>query len=190
MMPKPSPTPLADIIAAKREIYLANKAGMPSADPCRFYWKIAPRDLEAQVQAAKAFAKVNDWKVSRSGFSLRALAGRQHEPWSGQHACGLFDHMLYFKRHRRPGALVTQPYSGPGLSIIDEAQETADWLGLALHVPPAPKASIHYPGGTVFLVFTNRDHVIKWLPEMERGIPDSRVRRGQRYRIIGRAEAS
>jgi hypothetical protein len=185
MTPKPSLTPLAAIIEAKHELFVANKAGMPHRDPCRFYWKLVPHELETQIQAAQAFAKINDWKaVSRGGFSLRALAGRQHEPWSGQHACGLFDHMLYFRKHRRPAALVTQPYSDAGLSVIDEAQEIADWLGLALHIPPAPKASIHYPGGTVFLVFTSKDHVIKWLPEQERGVPGSRVRRG--FRIVGR----
>jgi hypothetical protein len=190
MLTKPPATPLANIIAAKHELFVANRDGMPHRDPCRFYWKLVPRELETQVQAVQAFAKINGWKVSRGSFGLRALAGcKPSEPWSGQiHCRNLFDHCLYFRKHRRPAALVAQPYPGEGYSRLDEAGEIADWLGLKLSVPPAPKASIHYPGGTVLMVFTARDHEIRWLPEMVSGV--GRAHRLCRVRIVGRAEAA
>jgi hypothetical protein len=188
--PPATATPLANILAAKRAVFLENKAGIPN--PVHFYHRLVPHEYEMQVQAAKAFAKINDWKVSQGGFSLRALAGCQpSEPWSGQIRCrDLFDHCLYFKKRRRPAALAIQPYPGAGYSCVDAAREIADWRGLALHVPPAPKSSFHNPGGCVLMVFTGREHEIRWLHEMERGVPGSRVHRVQRYRIVGRAEAS
>jgi hypothetical protein len=184
MLTRAPSTPLADICAAKHELFLANRAGMPNADPCRYYLKIVPRELEMQEQAAAEFGKLNGWRKSSSAFGLGRIPGcTMAYPHFGYRR-DVFDHVLYFRKNRRPAALAVQPYTDAGLSCIDQAQEIADQLGLALHIPPAPKASIHLPGGTVFLVFTNRDHVIKWLPEMISGV--DRAGRMQRYRIVGR----
>jgi hypothetical protein len=186
MLTKPSSTPLADIVAAKKEIYEANKAGMPSADPCNFYWKLVPKERELQQQAFAAFAKLNGWSPNPARwFGLNQIAGCA-EGMTYHHRRDLFDHCLFARAHCRPAALIAQPYVDAGYTILDEAREIADRLGLALHVPPAPKASIHYVGGCVFLVFTSREHSIRWLPEMVSGV--GRARR--MYRIVGRAEES
>ena len=40
-------------------------------------------------------------------------------------------------------------------------------LGLAVHLPPDPLASIHYPGWTYFVVITKAGVTVKWLPDQD-----------------------
>jgi hypothetical protein len=160
---------LSDIRAAKKAIFLANAAGI-AKDPCNFYWKLVPRERELLDQAAAAFGKLNGWRRS-SGFSLDRLAGLKESGNLEYPVRGIFDHSLFYKQRGSYAAVIGQPYPDKDFSCIDAAQEIADQLGLALHVPQIPTASIHLPGGTAFLLFTSRDHEIRWLPEMLRGVP-------------------
>jgi hypothetical protein len=192
MMPKSSATPLADIVAANRAIFLENRAGRP--DPCRYYWKIVPRLRESQEMAFASFAKLNGWSPKPARwFRLSDIAGcTRPDPGDAEylydnHHHGLFDHVIYARAHRRPAAIIAQPYVDAAYGVIDAAGEIADRNGLAVHWPPALKASFHNVGGTAFLVFTAKDRVIKWLPEMISGV--GRARRIGLARIVGRAEA-
>lgn len=181
LTPNPK-TVLANIIAAKRAIYLENVAG--SQNPVHLYNVLVPYEYETQKLARQAFARINDWKISANGFAIEALAGhRPNTRWSGQqYNRPLFDHCLFFKRRGQPAAIAVQPYPDAIFSCIKEAQEIADWLELRLHVPPAPKASIHYPGGTAFLVFTRRNEQVVWLPEQVSGVG----RAVRMYFLVGR----
>lgn len=72
----------------------------------------------AAEAVAKEFARLNGWLLSARPFSLRRLAGiRQRRAWvsdSGEEAVGHeFDHAEFFKRDRRPAAIVVHNYGGP-----------------------------------------------------------------------------
>ena len=43
---------------------------------------------------------------------------------------------------------------------------------LALHLPPDPLASIHYPGETLFIVITKAGVAVKWLPDQDGRLMD------------------
>jgi hypothetical protein len=118
-------------------------------------------ELYQRDAAAKRFAALNGWSWSKydRGFLLEKIGRR------GGLDTGLpqwiFDHALFFRANGVNAAIIGQPYQ----DYCDEARELAKNHGLALHIPPNPKASFHYPGHTFFLVFTRPDHAIEWLPE-------------------------
>jgi hypothetical protein len=182
-MTKPSSTILADIRAAKRAIFEANREGI-AKNPCRFYWKLVPRERELQEQAVAAFGKLNGWRKS-SGFGLDQLAGHKPSNYLEYPCRGIFDHALFYKIRGRPAAIVGQPYPGKRFACISAAMDIADRLGLALHIPRMTMASVHLPGGCAFLVFCRRDHQIKWLPEQFRGVPGYAEQGMSWVRIVG-----
>ena len=73
----------------------------------------------------------------------------------------IFDHASYYRVPGLCAAIVGEPYN----DCRTKAAALAAKLGLALHIPANPKASIWYPDATFFLVFTTREHVMRWLPE-------------------------
>jgi hypothetical protein len=151
----------------------------------------AIRLLNDQLQgqcdsAARRFASLNGWTFRSNGrpFGLREIA--LHGPRGTFHTkTTIFDHTILMVRHRRPAAIVCQPYSRDR-ACLAEAAALAELHDIALHVPPHVRASIHYPSWALFFVFTSRDHEIRWLPEQVVGIKP----RVTRIAIVGRAEAT
>jgi hypothetical protein len=119
--------------------------------------------LNLQEFAALKFAKLNGWKISKD-FSPEDIGKVSRRPCRCL-GVDVPDHPLFFlDREKRCAAIVGQPYT-------DYYYETfALRYDLALHVPNYPKASIHYPDGCFFVVFTAPGRSIQWLPEQVAGL--------------------
>jgi hypothetical protein len=117
-----------------------------------------------------AFAKVNGWKRTFYYSCYPEDLGRAKPPshrWTiNVHDRRLFDHSLWFKAGRRYVAAIGQPYP-EAIHGIEEERARLLTRGFVLHVPPDPRASIHYPGATVFLVVTLPGVEVRWLPEQD-----------------------
>lgn len=99
-------------------------------------------------------------KLKSRGYPNGALLATLEDAW-GYPAC---DHVSWFKRNRKPAAIVTEPY-GSGDSMA-QLQRFLDELGLVSHQPPNPYASLWYPGYTLFVVITRPEFgEVLWLPE-------------------------
>ena len=121
---------------------------------------------QAAKTAINAFAAINGWRTTPAFFDLgrinRSLPPR-HDDRSLDRE--LLDHCIGFSTAHGAVAVAGQPYG----SEIDLAEHRAGLAerGLALHVPPDPLASIHYPGWTLFVVITREGGSVKWLPEQD-----------------------
>ena len=123
---------------------------------------LSRRETTLRHSAINEFAVLNGWKAvsSDKGFPPEKIGHRNRgERWSPSPQ--IFDHVIYFRAAGKNAAIVTQPYN----NCRREANALAKKLGLALHIPPNPKASFHYPGETFLFVFTLQNCVVKWLPE-------------------------
>jgi hypothetical protein len=133
----------------------------------------------AQAAAQKAFASLNGWIVGKSMADAEQLVPRdRRDPtkferyyrrylmtWQ-RYVGGVSDHDFLCREPVRPyqvSAVVCQPYN----DHLPEAHAAAERLGLALHVPADPTASIWNPGSTQFLVFTRPGVTVNWLPEQK-----------------------
>jgi hypothetical protein len=76
-----------------------------------------------------------------------------------------------FTRRARFVAAVGQPYP-PAAGDLDLWRTHLADRGLVLHVPPDPLASIHYPGGTIFVVVTKPGVEVRFLPEQDGRLAD------------------
>jgi hypothetical protein len=131
----------------------------------------------AQTTALDAFALLNGWKRTKRPGSNdldllgKGLAASHRDMWPAADLDReLMDHGHWFSAGRRFVAALGQPYFA-----LDEIEETRADLaerGLALHVPPDPRASIHYPGATLFLVVTRPETPVTWLPEQDGRLGD------------------
>ena len=124
----------------------------------------------AQQAATDAFADTNGWKKAPSTYDLSVLGRGTGIGWGGSPDRFLLDHPIAFSAKRRYVAIVGQPYP----RAVDLAQQRArrKARGLVLHVPPDPFASIHYPGGTLFLVITQPGVEVNWLPDQDGRLAD------------------
>jgi hypothetical protein len=175
-------TTLSDICAAQRAVFIDNQNGSPDQ---RQRWRLIQHERDLQEQARAEFAKLNGWSPRyASEFQLYQIADRAPMHWWDRN---IFDHLLFFKAHKRPAAIIGRPYIDKNDRWFNQAAILADRLGLALHIPPVPMACIHRPGGCAFLVFTRHEHSIRWFPEQERGVPGYAEQRIKRVRIVGRA---
>jgi hypothetical protein len=126
-----------------------------------------------QDQARKAFARLNGWIVAgtRSGAvrlipkEKRVSDKMPHEMFGwGFYLQNISDHDFVCKVPGRGGeimAVICQPYD----NNITAAKKAAEHYGLAVHVPPNPFASFHFPGWTQFIVFTKPGLEVRWLAE-------------------------
>lgn len=126
---------------------------------------------QAKAEAEEAFAALNGWKADgHSYFHPDAIGRRNRKPLYSEHELGLpddsrlFDHCINFRADGRNAAVLAQPY---GHVDLDACQRWAARLGLAVHLPPDPLASIHYPGWTYFVVITKAGVTVKWLPDQD-----------------------
>ena len=79
------------------------------------------------------------------------------------------DHCLGFRADGKNVAVVTQPYHYDR-AHYDRPDDARAWFadrGLAVHIPPDPFASFHFPGETFFIVITKTGAGVKWLPEQD-----------------------
>ena len=90
----------------------------------------------------------------------------------------MFDHDVNFRADGKNVAILTQPYDHVDL---DAVRTWAVGRGLEAHVPPDPLASIHYPGGTLFLVITKPGVEVRWLPDQDGRLADRWAARMARY---------
>jgi len=82
---------------------------------------------------------------------------------------GLFDHCVSFRANGRNAGVLAQPYNHVDL---DACQRWAAGLGLAVHIPPDPLASVHYPGWTYFVVVIKAGGAVNWLPDQDGRLAD------------------
>jgi hypothetical protein len=137
-------------------------------------YRAARRDVwSLKQEAAEEFGRLNGWKVSNRAFHPLSIIGQRprrtafgdFDQYQYLGIPYLFDHPIWYRGDgtysRGYAAIVAQPYHHIG----------ACQYRLARHVPPSPKASIHYPGETYFVVFTAPEVTsIRWLPEQLLGL--------------------
>lgn len=124
----------------------------------------------AQRAATEAFADINGWKKAPSTYDLDVLGRGTRVAWRSVIGRGPLDHPLAFQTKRRYVSMVGQPYP-PAVDLAQWRVHLED-RGLVLHVPPDPLASIHNPGGTLFLVVTKPDIEVRWLPDQDGRLAD------------------
>lgn len=119
-------------------------------------------------RAVEHFALLNGWRWDPAyHFTPEGLGKASNNYKPGP--LGWRDHALYFQGPRPNGrgwinvAIVGQPYAG-----ADCRAELAELerQGFRIHTPPrGGKASIWFPGQTLFIVVTLPGVEVKWLPE-------------------------
>lgn len=139
--------------------------------------KLPTRELRTAEQeetragraAVEVFAAVNGWKRAPASCSLdclgRGLSTRSYF-WSGDNEDhDLLDHGVWFRGAQRYVAVLGQPY----MAAVDlpEWRDCLAARGFALHVPPDPLASFHFPGSTLFVVVTRSGATVRFLPEQD-----------------------
>lgn len=125
----------------------------------------------AQRAATDAFASLNEWRKAPSTYDLDVLGCGTRTAWRSIPGRGLFDHPISFQAKRRYVAMVGQP-DPPAVGDLDAWRVRLEARGLVLHVPPDPLASIHNPGGTLFIVITKPGVKVKWLPDQDGRLAD------------------
>ena len=130
--------------------------------------KLAEPYEKLQFKVAKLFGDLNGWKLSEQGFAP-AQIGKTGGKWDYTHRMWS-DHPLYYRaknplwKMTRPIAIIGQPYNQLS-SYQPELDALAKAHNLKWKVPPKPRASIWYPGSTLFIVLTLPEHKIVWLPD-------------------------
>lgn len=110
--------------------------------------------------AAQEFARLNGWVTGGKIFTPESLVGKRPRVCHSMPG-GVFDHTLHCRAGRGNAAIISEPYA----DCRDQAAALAASLGIELHIPPNPRASIWAPGHAFFLCFTAPGHAIQWLPE-------------------------
>jgi hypothetical protein len=161
---------MSTIAAIADSLHAYEALGCPG-DPHWAYRPEARRLWQAHSQAVSeavvAFAALNGWSLVLSGPKPVHNLGRGlGVAWSQERfEHRLADHALAFAYKRRLAAVVWQPYAEA--AEIVRVRERLAVAGLALHVPPDPLASFHYPGRCLFLVVTLSGESVVWLPDQD-----------------------
>jgi hypothetical protein len=116
---------------------------------------------------------IDGGKRQRSSISAASVAERRHGRTTGPTmprtgSCSTTPSGSYSAR--RFVAAVGQPYQ-PAV-LIPSWRANLGERGFALHVPPDPLASIHYPGATLFVAVTLAGVSVKWLPDQDGRLAD------------------
>jgi hypothetical protein len=126
-------------------------------------------------RAANLFARINGWRWDPSfRFQPESLGKRGNDyEYQRPYWC---DHALYFRglMEDRRGwvniAIAGQPYAGAKETIRPELEELAR-RGFCISTPPSgERASIWFPGQTLFIVVTLPGVRVRWLPEQGRSV--------------------
>lgn len=165
-------TVLRDMLGAEAE---ARQARDDKAIPSWIRAEKVKAARELAGEAIKAFAKINGWRRAPDFFNLDKLgrgAPTRNNHWDDNYRDRqLLDHPIWFYKDRRFVAAVGQPYPGAA-GDLDRWRSHLARRGLVLHVPPDPFASIHYPGGTLFVVVTKPGVEVRFLPEQDGRLAD------------------
>jgi hypothetical protein len=126
--------------------------------------------MEFTNRCTKAFAELNGWMPTDYQFTFAQLAGRTRlrnvmEMPIRYGADEVLDHLFWFRRERKPVAVVSQPYHGNR----EAAQQLAAQHGLIMQAPPIVNAGWWLPGknGTECFVFVRPDTEVRGLPAQE-----------------------
>jgi hypothetical protein len=130
--------------------------------------------VPAAVRYTEAFAKLNGWSPSNEHFSFRQLAGKRRDRggddmpiWrsGADDPDHVLDHLAFFRRERKPIAVISMPYHGDR----EAAQQLAAHYGLVMLAPPIATAGWWLPGtnGTECFVFVRSGTAVRWLPGQE-----------------------
>jgi len=111
------------------------------------------------------FAWWNEMKRTESGFSFVTLAtGTAPKRADDSHSMPGMDHVQYFRRGRRPVAILTEPYDPEHYAA--GLRDHVEGLGLIIHSPPNLYASLHFPGWTGSFLVTRPDFGrVLWLED-------------------------
>ena len=156
-----STTPITTESTLLRDIATAIEERQTNAAPCR--------TIPLTRQAAELFARINGWHWS-FGYRFEPQDLGKYGNGSDYHRPYWCDHALYFwgrmdgKRGWVNIAIAGQPYQLSD-SVRVELEEL-EGQGYCVHVPPGcERASIWFPGQTLFIVVTLPGVTVKWLPE-------------------------
>jgi hypothetical protein len=129
--------------------------------------------LEFTDRCTRAFATLNGWSLTDYQFTFNQLAGRtrirdvMEMPIRRRYgADSVLDHLFWFRRERKPVAVVSMPYHGNR----EAAQQLAAQYGLIMLAPPIVNAgwarSVALPGenGTECFAFVRPGTEVRWLP--------------------------
>jgi hypothetical protein len=124
--------------------------------------------MEFTDRCTKAFADLNGWAPTDRQFTFDQLAGRAKtcdymEMPIRYGADEVLDHIFWFRRSRKPIAVVAMPYNGDRA----RAQQLAAQYGLIALAPPIANAGWWLPGenGTECFAFVRQGTEVHWLPE-------------------------
>jgi hypothetical protein len=123
-------------------------------------------------RAARLFAHINGWRWD-PGFRFMPESlgkyGNDHN-YQRPYWC---DHALYFqgqaegKRGWVNIAIAGQPYAGAESNVRPELDDLRR-RGFCIHTPPGgERASLYFPGQTLFVVVTLAGVEVRWLPEQQ-----------------------
>jgi hypothetical protein len=126
--------------------------------------------MEFTDRCTKEFARFNGWAPTDRQFTFDQLAGRAKTiDYKAFHtatpicygADEVLDHLLWFRRERKPIAVVSMPYHGDR----ERAQRLAAQYGLIMLAPPIANAGWWLPGknGTECFVFMRQGAEVRWM---------------------------
>jgi hypothetical protein len=123
-------------------------------------------------RAAVLFARLNGWRWDPAFRFMPESLGKYGNDYSYQRPYWC-DHALYFQgpmegKHGWVNiAIAGQPYAGAKDTIRAELDELKH-QGFRIHTPPGgERASLWFPGQTLFVVVTLPGVEVKWLPEQQ-----------------------
>jgi hypothetical protein len=162
---------IGDIATAMANYTKLGEAGNPDGSrlAAREWNRISHIHRDLKTTAGHRFGTINGWHTGSDvrSFNVRDIGKRQGQ--SCDHlSSATFDHPIWYRGAGRCAAIVAQPY--PHTDDDADALAIAAKHGVACHMPPCARASFHYPGSTLFYVFTSLEHQIVWLPEQISGI--------------------
>ena len=163
-------TVIRDIKIAMEEQFQLSRQPKPD----RSDWKACHERLRGErrhgfnvqsmtLKAIEAFGAINGW---HTGPDVRAFGvqdiGKRCSSAGALFSTAMFDHCVWYRANGKCAAIVAQPYQH---AQDDYARALAAEHGVAVHIPPQPLASFHYPGWAKIFVFTSPAHQIVWLEE-------------------------
>lgn len=129
---------------------------------------------EIRDHAIDVFGKLNGWwaSIEVRHFTIKDIGKRSGNDYlsrmpSPAFNSEMFDHCVWYRGGGKCAAVVAQPYDH---AEDDRARKYAAEYGVAVHIPPYPQASFHFPNWTKFYVFTSPALRIVWLPEQISGV--------------------
>ena len=123
-----------------------------------------------QRRAVELFARLNGWQWDPALRFMPDSLGKYGNDFKYQRPAWC-DHALYFREvktssSRKNVAIAGQPYQWSA-SVRAELADL-ERRGFCVHTPPGgERASIWFPGQTLFIVVTQPGVEVKWLPEQQ-----------------------